>query len=107
MSDKARVNHLATWRDRLDSLRDRFASLFLSSDFLIRYRPGQAVVVHGRISKAKIPAIVSFFSRDLTPRQIVTVRGKWTGRALRLTFSRGLTPAARQQVRNFLIEHLR
>jgi len=83
------------------------SSIFRPCDFLIHHHPGRPVTVRGRIARSKVPGIAGFFARDLNPGRPVTVRGTWSGRALRLRITGGLSPAMNQQVRNFLLEHLR
>jgi len=83
------------------------SSIFRPCDFAVLYRPGRPVRVRGRIAKAKVPAIAGFFSRDLNPGRAVMVRGIRRGKELRLQISGGLSPEAKQRVRNFLMEHLR
>lgn len=84
-----------------------FFSSLGPSDFTIRHRPGGPVVVRGRIARSKVPAIAEFFARDLCPCGPVVVRGSWGGRVLRLRISGDLVPHQKQQVRNFLVHHLR
>jgi hypothetical protein len=80
----------------------------LGADFEIRHRPGGRVEVRGRIPASKVGTIRAFFARDLQAECAGRVRGSYgPGRVLRLRFVGGLSPAQRQQARNFLIEHLR
>jgi hypothetical protein len=80
----------------------------LGADFEIRHRPGGRVEVRGRVPAAKVGAIRGFFARDLQADGPGSVWGTYgPGRVLRLRFRGGLSPAQRQQVRNYLIEHLR
>ena len=79
---------------------------FSGADFTIRYRPGRPLDVRGKIPRSKVPGIAGFFARDLNPDGPVTVRGTWSGRALRLQIRGGLKEADAQRVRNFLLGHL-
>lgn len=77
------------------------------SHFVIRYRRGD-VRVRGQVPSRKVGLIREFFARDLRPPGGVTVAGRYGNqRALRLSISGTLSPAQRQRVRNFLLEHLR
>jgi hypothetical protein len=78
------------------------------ADFVIARGRSRDVEVVGRIAAAKRGAIKAFFLHDLGAPDRFKVRGSFgAGRALRLQFSGGLSPAQRQRVRNFLIEALR
>jgi hypothetical protein len=79
-----------------------------SADFVIRRGNGRPVQVRGRVAAAKRGTIKAFCEQDLGATVSFTVRGSFgPGRALRLRFSGGLSPAQRQRVRNFLVETLR
>jgi hypothetical protein len=75
--------------------------------FAIRYRPGGATTVRGRVPSGKVGGIRAFFEHDLAADAPVTVRGSLgPGRAVRSSIQGDLTPAQRQRVRNFLAAHL-
>lgn len=90
----------------LDAVADLVGRLS-PADFTIRYRPGRPVAVRGKVSKAKAGAIAEFFVHDLAPGRPATVRGSRGRGMMTLRFSRSMTPAQRQRVRNFLVDLLR
>ena len=84
------------------------AGVSLSSDFVIRHRPGAGTKVRGRVPAAKVGAIAEFFARDLKANGPVTVRGSLRpGQPLQLRISGALDAFRRQRIRNFLLELLR
>lgn len=69
---------------------------------------GGRVEVRGRIPKANVGEIRTFFARDFPADRAGTVRGWFgPGGTLRVRFRGGLVPGERQRVRNFLMERLR
>ena len=62
----------------------------LGDGWEVRHRPGAGTTVRGKVARAKVPAILEFFGRDLKLGGPARVRGSVApGRATRLTFSGG------------------
>ncbi len=79
----------------------------LGTDFQV-VRSGDLVRVRGRVARSKVPALVEFVRRDLAGAGPFAVAGTFgPGRTLRFRWAGALDAAARQRVRNVLIEVLK